>query len=876
MIKNIICYIAQIILLFRYRVKIKGLNKIDYKNKAGFLILPNHPGLIDPIIISSFLYPYFKLRSLADENQVKRPVIKWFAKLFRVITVSDATKGGKKTSYNIEQALEKCGSLIDKGENILLYPSGHIQKNRFEEIGGNSGVKKVLESSREAEIILVKTTGLWGSSLSRASGEYPKVYPVLKKALKVLVFNLLVFIPKRKVTITLSRPDDFPYDKDKKDINKYLENFYNASADKNTYVPYYFFERGGVRNLPEPEFVKHEVDLEAVPDSVKKIVSEKIMDLTGKSNVNPEKKLSDELGMDSLSKLELAVWVEKEFGFHVSNPDIFEKVKDIMGVAGGQIIANEVKNLEDIPKSWFYGENNTEEVKNIEKENLAEAFLDIAARNPKKIISADQNSGVKSYNDLITGILVLKKFIKKLSHNYVGIMLPASVGAIVCYMSVIFSGKIPVMINWTVGRRNFDHTVNILNVEKILTSKKLIEKLKEQGVEFDGHEQKFQFLEDFVSRAGLFLKIKSKLRACFCWRQLRKEKIDDCAVVLFTSGSESMPKAVPLSHKNILTNINDIISLDILRSSYSLLGFLPPFHSFGLTATMMMPLLSGVRAVYHPNPTEGGTLAKMIELYKVDVLIGTPTFLGGILKGVSPESLKTLKFSVTGAEKCSEKIYSLIEEKCSQSVILEGYGITECSPVVSVNRPENPVRYSIGKLMPSLEYKILDVETSEEVKPGTKGMLYLKGDSVFDGYLKFKGKSPFVKMDGEYYYKTGDLVVLDPDTECFFFKGRLKRFVKLGGEMISLPAIEEVLIRELPSDDDKDSGPAYAVEAFGGDESPEIVLFSTENITREEANEILNQKGFSGLCNIRKVKKVDEIPVLGTGKTDYRSLHKFI
>jgi long-chain-fatty-acid--[acyl-carrier-protein] ligase len=193
--------------------------------------------------------------------------------------------------------------------------------------------------------------------------------------------------------------------------------------------------------------------------------------------------------------------------------------------------------------------------------------------------------------------------------------------------------------------------------------------------------------------------------------------------------------------------------------------------------------------------------------------------------------------------------------------------------VVSVNDRSRPVRYSIGRVLPGMEYAIVGSETGERVARGQRGMLLVRGANVFGGYMAYDGAPPFVEFEGKRWYRTGDIVVEDA-AGVLTFAGRLKRFIKLGGEMISLPAIEEVLKKAYPSDEDE--GPTLAVEAAGGDDNPEIVLFATLDVDRGEANARIRESGLSGLHSIRRAVRVEEIPLLGTGKTDYRALRTIL
>lgn len=868
--RRMICFFVRMLLALRYRIELSGLDEVMQKGKGGILLLPSHPALIDPVILLSRIYPRLNYHPLADEDQVGRPVFNALADLFGVVRLPSAVKHGTVSLEGVARALEECGRLLRDGENVMLHPAGHILRQAAEEIGGNSAVEKLLKAAPEARVVVIVTRGLWGSAFSRADGGYPDISLLLRRAVKVLAANLLLFTPRRKVTVRLLEPEDFPRTKDRFAINQYLEKVFNHDLPVNTYVPYYFWERGGMRTMPEPEVRKGSYAPGSVPETIREMVSRKIKEMTGHSNVEPESRLSAQLGMDSLSRLELVVWVEQEFGFHVPNPDMFETVADVSAAAAGQVLADRVAQLSPVPEAWFKAERKIKDktVDQPQGANIAAAFLAAAARSPGQPVTADQTGGVKTFRDMITAIMVLKPVFEKMPGERLGIMLPASTTAGIVYLAALFAGKTPVMLNWTVGERNINYLVELMGLQRIVTAEKLIVKLNGQGVGFGKAEALFFYLESLSATVKLTTKLSAKLRSYICWKQLDPRRCVDTAVVLFTSGSENLPKAVPLTHTNILTNIRDVLSMEALRRQDVLMGMLPPFHSFGLTLTTILPLLTGIRAVYHPNPTEGGTLARLVRLYRVSILPGTPTFINGILKGALPADLASLRMGVTGAEKCPEYVYKELRELCPDVEILEGYGITECSPVVAVNYPDAAVPFSIGKIVPALEYVIVKEDTLQPCSKGETGMLLVRGASVFSGYLEYSGRSPFVTVDGREYYRTGDLVQED-ENGTLYFKGRLKRFIKLGGEMISMPAIEEVLLNEFRAEDD--DVPPLAVEALDED-MPELTLFTVRKITREEANDVIRKAGLSTLHNIRRIEHVDEIPLLGTGKTDYRAL----
>ncbi len=503
---------------------------------------------------------------------------------------------------------------------------------------------------------------------------------------------------------------------------------------------------------------------------------------------------------------------------------------------------------------------------------LTEVFLSAARKNPSSVIVADQASGARTYRDLITAILALRPHVEPLPGESIGVLLPASVGAVVAYLTALFSGKTPVMVNWTTGARNIQHALELTGAKQVLTAKALVARLAQQGIDLRSIADRFVFLEELGARLTRWEKLSAAIRARFDWSSLAGVKVRSTAAILLTSGSEALPKAVPLTHENLLTNLRDVLSVYRLYSDDRLIGFLPPFHSFGLTVTMLLPLVAGVRSVYHANPTETWLLARLIEAYRCTLLVGTPTFLASLVRTAGAGQLETLRLAITGAERCPDRTYDAVAAACPNAVVLEGYGVTECSPIVSANREEAPQRGSIGQPLPSVKIAIIDAETGVDAAPGQAGILLVRGPSVFPGYLG-AANSPFVQHAAEDWYSTGDLVVAD-ETGVLTFRGRLKRFVKIGGEMISLPAIEGVL--ESAYGSESDDGPVLAVDSTADERHPELVLFSVRDLERAEVNRRIREAGLSPLHNVARVVRVDSIPVLGTGKTDYRALRTLL
>jgi long-chain-fatty-acid--[acyl-carrier-protein] ligase len=859
-------------LWLRYRITVRGLDRIAPRDARGLLILPNHPALIDPIILMTVLWLRFRPRVLADRAQVDRRGLRLLMRRVRALEMADMTKDGRGASDEVEAVIQACAAALRAGDALLLYPAGRLYRQRFEDLGGNSAVEQLLRVVPDVRVVLVRTSGLWGSSFSRAAGKQPEVLPALRHGLWGLVKSGIFLAPRREVAIEVVEPTDLPRAADRLAINRYLEGFYNQGTRGATYVPYSLWERGGVRPLPEPVIGGETSRTPHVPGATRETVTEHLREVSGVTPTDDRQRLARDLGLDSLARVEIQTWIEEEFGYPQPESDAMETVGDVMRAALGETVGAGQTEPRPVERAWFETAAATGQSLTVPTgSNVTDVFMAMVRRCPSQVVIADQRSGVRTYRDLVTALLLLQPAFRRLPGEFVGIMLPASVAASVATLAVLFAGKTPVMINWTTGPRGVRHGLELLGVRAVVTARPLVARLESEGFgDVPGFRDRMVYLDEMAGRFSLLARLAAALRARLgLFSRLSEAQVPEIAAVLFTSGSEGLPKAVPLTHQNLLTNIRDALAVFRLGPDDALLGILPPFHSFGLTVGALLPVLCGLRTVYHVNPTDAATLASLVEAYRVTVAVGTPTFIGGMVRAAREAQLRTLRMAVTGAEKCPPHVYDAVEKACPQLRVLEGYGITECSPIVSCNPPERPRRGTIGTPLSSVEHAIVDPESAEPTRPGERGMLLVRGPSVFGGYLRHDGPSPFQPYAGKQWYRTGDLVSEDVDG-VLTFCGRLKRFVKIGGEMISLPAVEAALEAGLqPSGAD---GPCLAVEATADLEHPELVLFTTLAVDREGANRLLREAGLSPLHNVRRVVRLDALPLLGSGKTDYLAL----
>jgi long-chain-fatty-acid--[acyl-carrier-protein] ligase len=437
-------------------------------------------------------------------------------------------------------------------------------------------------------------------------------------------------------------------------------------------------------------------------------------------------------------------------------------------------------------------------------------------------------------------------------------------------MATILAGKVPVFLNWTSGKRALLHACESTGLKTILSSQAFLD-IVQTDLEF--LEDKFVFLETLRDNLPIKDKIAGKrlagesLPQIFAAFSVKQRSGKDPAVVLFTSGSEALPKGVVLTHENILSNVRGVLEAFPLQRTDVLLGFLPTFHSFGLTVCTLLPLVTGLRVAYHPNPNESRKIAKIINQWGASIMAGTPTFLRSILQAGQPDQFTTLRTLISGAERAPAELFERVNTLPHPVEVVEGYGITECSPVVSMNRPGEP-RVGVGRPLPGTALKIVNPSTYEELPPGTDGLILIDSPSVFPGYLESE-LDPFLHLHGIRYYNSGDIGRLENGS--LVITGRLKRFIKIAGEMVSLTAVEEALQKSTPSYDD---APSIAVLARGaeGDGRPTLTLFTSTQTTAESANKILRESGFPHLVAISNVVTLRDLPLLGSGKTDYQAL----
>jgi long-chain-fatty-acid--[acyl-carrier-protein] ligase len=872
-IRYLVWLLFRLILSLRYRIRVHGLEGIESlkANSGPILILPNHPGYVDPPVVLTALWPRLHPRPLLLASMFDNPVLRPMLWILEAIQVPDLDRASSEARAQTEQAVAEVIAGLKAGRNHILWPSGRVQRDGSEKLGPARALADILQAVPNAQVLLVRTRGVWGSSFSYAyTGQAPDLINRLVKGVGCLLANLVFFTPRRHVNLTVEQIDQAHLPELRREVlNPWLEHWYNPDGpEEPTFVPYHFLF--GKRHYQFPELeVRGEVDLARITPETRTAVNDMLEEQLQRPLTDAEKEGNvklDSLGLDSLQRMELGLSVEHRFGF--TGEEVPETVGELWALAQGIAPKSPPRPA---PPQWHQPPTGSLEPL-IQGQTIAEAFVRVALTHRKDIAVADDQTGAFTYERLLVGALLLSQRFARLEGHAVGVMLPSSVGCDLALFGLFLAGKIPVLLNWTTGPGNLAHAAQIMNLTHVITSKQFVDRT---GVQVEGGE--YLFMETLGQQIGKFERLWALLRVRYRPGSLLKELIppagssdpgEEHAVVLFTSGSEKAPKAVPLTHRNLLSDQRAVIEFFHVTRQDSVLSFLPAFHSFGLSITGLLPLLSGIRVVHHPDPTDSLALAHKVASYRPTILMGTPTFVGYILDRAKPEQLGSLRMILVGAEKCPPSLFERCARMAPAAHLLEGYGITECSPVVSVNRPEDNRPGTVGKALPGVEVRAVDLDTEEALPANQQGMLHVAGPTIFPGYIAHEGPSPFVEQEGKRWYVTGDLACLDEDGYIHFV-GRLKRFLKAGGEMISLPALEEPIARRFPADAD---GPRVAVEGVETESGRRIVLFTTETLSLRDANNLLLQEGFRGVMRLDEVQQVESLPVLGTGKTDYKVL----
>jgi acyl-[acyl-carrier-protein]-phospholipid O-acyltransferase/long-chain-fatty-acid--[acyl-carrier-protein] ligase len=502
-------------------------------------------------------------------------------------------------------------------------------------------------------------------------------------------------------------------------------------------------------------------------------------------------------------------------------------------------------------------------------QSIAEAILETACKLPRWVVMQDATRQGLTYTRFITGADLLaaefSKFIKEDEHR-IGVLLPNVNATPVTLLALWFMGKVPAILNYSTGSTIMLQCLQLAGIRTVITSEKFLERARLDISSLQQNGIRFLFLEKIrtgITKGG---KLTSLLRNSISPDLVNRAvvKPDEIAVILFTSGSEGVPKGVELSHTNLLANVRQILAIADLQDNDRVFNALPLFHSFGLAVGTLLPLIRGMFVFIYPSPLHYRVIPNAFYDLDCTVMLGTNTFLNGYARKAHAYDFRSLRYLFAGAEKLQEATARIWAEKFGVR-ILEGYGATECSPCVSLNTAMFPRFGTAGRLLPGIDYKIEPVEGVEN-----GGRLLVRGPNIMKGYLNPEPNAKFQSLGG--WYDTGDIAHIDREHYVQIL-GRLKRFAKISGEMVSLTAVEEALAGSFPQYGLRCQ---LAVVSRKDEEKGEALIAVTNEpkINLDEIRAALRGKGFSNLCMPREIRHVKEIPKLGTGKVNHRELEK--
>jgi acyl-[acyl-carrier-protein]-phospholipid O-acyltransferase/long-chain-fatty-acid--[acyl-carrier-protein] ligase len=484
---------------------------------------------------------------------------------------------------------------------------------------------------------------------------------------------------------------------------------------------------------------------------------------------------------------------------------------------------------------------------------------------------------------LLGAAAALSRYLRKeFSDERIAIVLPASKGSMLANLAVTLADKVPVDLNFTMGRAANESCCRRANLRVAISATQFMERLKD--FPWPEHVLKLDELIPRMKRQIIFWWIISVLvpaRLLLRLLKIPKKGGHAEAVLLFTSGTTGEPKGVVVSHRNVVGNVSQFRELLDARKTDAILASLPFFHTFGSTVTLWYPLIEGVRIVTYPNPLEAGKCAALIDRYKLTFLLATPTFLRVYLRKAESEQLRSLRLIIVGAEKLPLDLANHFEKRFDKKVF-EGYGLTETAPVVSVNLPDTEPRKpggqvqpssrlgSVGRLAPGIAAEIREPETNRKLSLYENGMLWLRGPNIFEGYLHDPKRTAEVLRDG--WLKTGDIGRFDEDG-FLYIEGRLSRFSKIGGEMVPHETIEQKIVDllELSGRDERTIAIVGVQDEAKGEA---LVLLSAVDIDLAELRKKLQEAGVPNLWIPKNVQRVEAIPVLASGKLDLKKCHE--
>ncbi len=897
---RILSFTVRRLFSLRYRVHLQGLDKIKkiLISEKPVLVLPNHPALTDTWLLYSILGQIASFKPVMLEKYYYQKGFNWVYRLIEAIPTPDfeITVNEWKARKG-DQVYQEIIQALDCRKKVMIYPAGTIKNSNRESLGGKSFVHRLVSERRDLEVILVRTTGLWGSSFSHGILEHtPDSWETLKESLFLLWKNFIFFMPKRDVTIEFtSLPPDFSYPENKIEFNRFLEDWYNQykypdgieTQERSNLVPYLFWDKKG--STPKA-FVDSSDALDRdikIPLNIQEMIYSKLSKMTGfpKEEIKNDQNLAADLGCDSIDLSNLIVFLDYKFDISPQFCSLdLVYVQDLFLIALNKKVpkVNQIISKE-LLRGWkdqSVGVTNRIEVLG---KTIPEAFIERMKRVKDKEIIADETVTLTGKETLLATILLADK-ICKIEGKYIGIILRPCVDAALILFATMLAGKVPVMINWQNGYKSTDEVIGKLSIKSVFTSRKFLD--NESPFELGGIEPHLVFLEDCHAEISFFKKLKayflaskstSSILTHFGLNGLSEEIF---ALVLSKCSSQYLPKLIPLTHKNLIVNLEDMGEAFSLKETHIFLSSTALYHSNGMLCTTLFPILNGCRVYFSRNIYNTPLMAKEIQTWGINILdlVGSEPYKK-LLSCCEPTQLESVKILIS--ENSRQSLRNQLKKINPKAKLLVGFGATETSVLTAQNFNDyKPV--GCGRPLKRVELVIVDQQDLKPQSQGVIGEILAYGPSIFKGYLDEKLKSPFVNLNGKSFFRTGAFGYLDKEGNLILEHTKsANRVTSVSGNEVKCSIIEEFLTykaKELGwSSYQGVKGQSFVVIPLQIEEKKtELVLISSWDVTLEEVNKILVESTLPKYFKIHRMLKVSRIPVLSTGDVDFHALTEMV
>ncbi|WP_157952549.1 AMP-binding protein, partial [Candidatus Similichlamydia epinepheli] len=703
---TLLSFLFNFILRLRYRMDIRGIDRIRQRSGEGILFLSSYSSVLDPVLVNSFLImDGVPVRILAYEQDCQNPVNRLIVRWLRGIPIPDLSSSSNPLKkQRSEIAFRKLSQSLLLGDIFMMHPSGRPKMTGRESLHGTSWAYRLTQEIPGLRVVLVRVSGLWGSRFSTIwEKKSPSFFRTFWGWCKMILKNGIFFALKRQVVISFEEMNKEIYSLSQDDFNRWVENWLNQyehegqkegdCGETPTFVPYTFYNQ----TVPEPQDREPEPDpfeqVEWVPREVQEPILEEVARIVGlpTSSLDPHADLVEDLGLGASDRAVLLSSIHNRFGRL--------GLRDTHASTVGQLVKSVATKLKTLPPKsgrsslhptfgeWFSSRERVPVATPVGT-ILQEAFLRSCDRGSGAIACGDLLRGSISYKQLKRRVLLLASEIKYLPGSKVGILLPSSVDCVVVLFAVLLAGKIPVLIDWTTDKESIQTFLRLTDVHVIISSRWFSDELEHLAMK--DIASFLLLLEDMENRKSTWKKIKAYVESYRTADVLLDEwdemcaKADDTALILFKNRTHAGPCGVPLTHRNLLSSVTSLFSAIPITSQDSFFAVLPPCDSIGMEMLTLLPIFCSVKLFCSPYPFESVQIATLIQQVRPTVFVGTPAIVESLFQFAKRKDLESIRYFLFCGETPSNELVSQVEELGATPIL--SYGLTECGAVIAIHR----------------------------------------------------------------------------------------------------------------------------------------------------------------------------------------------